>query len=196
MRAIQSHLQSNREVAQAWAHCSWPGLMTEHTSGALICYRLTLVAWHEWHFTHCSARAVLQTQGHILSRVLLLGQQPMCKEQITRRKWKYCHFIKFPLHTMNMHNSKGTPHFSSMIKTVNCMWEAHLSKIDIHSTEKSLPMSDSMFTINYKCTVNNRRSSCFVYVLQLVLWFGDLEHSQNGITSSQNNPLPMTEINV
>lgn len=75
------------------------------------------------------------------------------------------------------------------------MWEAHLSKIDMHSTEKSLPMSDSIFTINYKCSpVNNRRRSYFVYVLQLVLLFGDLEHSQNGITSSQNNPLSMTEM--
>lgn len=75
------------------------------------------------------------------------------------------------------------------------MGEAHLSKIDMHTTEKSLPMSDGMFTINFKRSpVNNRSSSCLVYVLQLVLWFGDLVHSQNGIASSQNNPLSMTEM--
>lgn len=45
----------NRGVSQTWVLCSCLGLMIENTSGALICYRLTLVAWHELNFTYCKS---------------------------------------------------------------------------------------------------------------------------------------------
>lgn len=154
-RLCSCSYSENREVAQARLLCSCLCLMTEHTSGALICYRLTLVAWHERHFTHCSARAVQQTQGHVLSRVLLLGQQPMCTGQIKKVKilllWKVS--IMHQDHPQLQRHTTSSKLFSSVDKNSQRHVGGSFVENSLWGIGKSLLVSESTFTINHKTSL-------------------------------------------